>query len=103
VEPNDDFTEPNPLGGSVCGSLGAGDRQDWYKWSSGGPAPYDLRLATAGDARLSMWKIADGLYAPVENTSSVEIAHAAPAGGSYVVVVSTFSDAVQPYTLTLTN
>jgi hypothetical protein len=101
AEPNDDFMTATMLRGSVCGSLGAGDRQDWYSWSIDGPAPYDLRLAAAGDARVEMWTIVDGLYAPVESTSSVEIAHTSSGARSYVVVVYTFSDAVQSYTLTL--
>jgi hypothetical protein len=103
AEPNDDFGAPNSLSGSVCGSLGAGDRQDWYTWSIDGPAPYDLRLATTGDARVSMWKIVDGSYAPVESTSSVEIAHTSSGAGSYAVVVHTSNDTAQPYTLTLTR
>jgi hypothetical protein len=101
VEPNDDFATPNALGRSVCGSLGAGDRQDWYTWSTDDPASYDLRLASTGDARLSLWKIVDGSYAPVESTSSVEIAHTSSGAGTYVVVVYTFGDAAQSYTLTL--
>ena len=41
---------------------------------------------------------------PVENTSSVDIAHTSSGAGSYVVVVVyTFSDAVQSYALTLTK
>jgi hypothetical protein len=101
AEPNDDFMAPNTLGGSVCGGLGGGDRQDWYAWSSDGQAPYDLRLATAGDARVSVWKLVDGSFVPVDNTSSVEVAQADPEGGSYVAVVYTFSDTPQSYTLTL--
>jgi hypothetical protein len=103
VEPNDDFLTANKLSGSVCGSLGAGDRQDWYTWSIEGPGPYDLRLATAGDARLEMWTIVDGLYAAVESTSPVEFAHTSSGAASYIVAVYTFSDAVQSYALTLTK
>jgi hypothetical protein len=103
VEPNDDFTMANALSGSVCGRLGAGDRQDWYTWSLDGPAPYDLRLATTGDARLQMWTIVDGLYAAVESTSSVEVADTSSGAGSYIVAVYTFGDAAQSYTLTLTK
>jgi hypothetical protein len=102
TEPND-FTAPNALDGSVCGSLGAGDRQDWYTWSLDGPASYDLRLTATGDARLEMWKIVDGSYADVESTSSVEIAHNSSGPGSYAVVVYSFSDTAQTYTLTLTH
>lgn len=101
AEPNDDFTAANPLDGCVRGSLGAGDRQDWYAWSTDGPAAYDLRLATAGDARVELWSIVDGSYAPVESTSSLEVAHASAGAGSYVAVVYTFGEAAQSYVLTL--
>jgi hypothetical protein len=102
AEPNDDFTAPNTLGASVCGTLGGGDRQDWYTWSTDGPAPYDLRLVTSGDARISMWT-RDALYEPVDNASAVEIAETASGAGSYVVVVYTYGEAAQSYTLTLTK
>jgi hypothetical protein len=103
TEPNDDFTTANTLSGSVCGRLSAGDRQDWYTWSTDGPASYDLRLTTAGDARVEMWQMVDGSWATVESTSSVEVAHDSSGAGVYVVVVYTFSDASQSYTLTLTK
>jgi hypothetical protein len=103
VEPDDDFASANALSGSVCGSLGGGDRQDWYTWSIDVAAAYDLRLATTGDARLQMWTIVDGLYAPVASASSVEIAHTSSGAGSYLVVVYTFSESAQSYALTLTK
>jgi hypothetical protein len=103
AEPNDDFTTPNALGESVCGSLGGGDRQDWYAWSLDGPAAYDLRLAASGDAGLSLWRLVDGSYVAVDNTSPVEVAHTASEAGSYVAVVYTSGDAAQSYTLTLTK
>jgi hypothetical protein len=99
-EPNDSYQTPNALGASVNGSLTGGD-QDWFSWSISGATPYDVKLTPTGDARLQMWKLYNGSYYQVANTSSTEIAHTASGAGQYVVVVYSPSGQSQTYTLSL--
>lgn len=101
VEPNDSYQTPNALGPTVCGGVGGADTQDWYTWSIDGATPYTVTLSTTGDATLAMWKLDDGAYARVQNTTATEIAHTASGAGTYVLAVYTPSDAAQSYTLSL--
>jgi hypothetical protein len=103
VEPNDDFRAPNALGPSACGSLGGSDALDWYGWSIDGATPYSVKLETGGDASLAMWKLVDGKYARVPNTSPTEISHTASGAGSYVLAAFTPGGAAQSYALALTK
>lgn len=103
AEPNDDYRSPNALGASVCGTLGGADDQDWFGWSISGILPYSLKLTTTGDATISMWKLVNGSYSAVANTSATEISHTASAAGSYVVAIHSASGAAQSYKLTLTK
>jgi hypothetical protein len=101
IEPNDDFRAPNALAASACGSVSGTDRQDWYTWTIDGPVPYSLKLATTGDAAVVMWKVVNGQYARVQNTSLVELSHTASGPGTYLVAVFSPAAAAQTYSLTL--
>jgi hypothetical protein len=101
TEPNDDFRAPSPLGLPVCGSLGGADVQDWYTWSIDGVAPYSVKVTGAGDASVAMWKIVNGRYARVLNTSRTELSHTSSGPGKYVLVVFTPGRATQSYSLSV--
>jgi V8-like Glu-specific endopeptidase len=103
VEPNDSYTGPNPLGAAVCGSLSSSDTQDWYSWSISGTAPYSLELSPTGDAEVVMWKLVNGRYSQVANTTPTSSAHTSTGSGSYIVVVWSPSGNAQSYKLTLTK
>lgn len=99
-EPNDSYTAPNKLAtGSSCGSLGASD-QDWFSWSVGTtPVNYSIKLKATGDAQLQMWKLVNGSYYSVSNTSPTEITKTSNGAGTYVIVVYSPSGTSQSYTL----
>jgi hypothetical protein len=100
-EPNDAYTGPNALAGTLCGSLTGGD-QDWFTWSVGSTAtPYDVKVVATGDAQIQMWKLVSGQYYSIANTSPTEFNKTSNGAGSYVVVVHSPSGAAQSYTLTL--
>jgi hypothetical protein len=102
AEPNDTYTRPNALGAAACGAIGSSTDQDWFTWSV--PAAgvnYDLKLAASGDAQIQMWKLVNGSYSQVANTSATEIAHASSGAGTYVLAVFSPSSATQSYKLTL--
>jgi hypothetical protein len=103
VEPNNDFQHPNALGASVCGTIGAGDAQDWYSWSIAGATPYRVQLTASGDAAIAMWKNVGGTFRQVAGTSNTLIANTASGAGSYVVAVFSSTGQSQSYTLTLTK
>jgi hypothetical protein len=103
TEPNDSFRTPNALGASACGRLGGADTQDWYSWSIAGATPYSIKLSTPGDGQLSMWKLVNGAFSRVANTSNTEISHVSSGTGSYVLAVSSSSAQTQSYQLTLTK
>jgi Tol biopolymer transport system component len=65
--------------------------------------PYALQLTSTGDAQIQMWKLVNGRYSQVANTTATSIAHTSSGSGSYVVVVITPNGASQSYSLTLTK
>ena len=101
TEPNDTFRTPNPLGPSACGHLGGADTQDWFSWSIAGATPYSVRLKATGDAELAMWKLVNGAFTRVANTSATEITHTSSGAGSYVLAVFSPGGQTQSYTVTL--
>ena len=101
TEPNDSFSTPNPLGASACGHLGGADTQDWYSWSIAGATPYRVRLSTSGDGQLAMWKLVNGAFSRVANTSNTEISHLSSGAGSYVLAVFSPGGQSQSYTVSL--
>jgi len=100
-EPNDQYTSPNPLVGAVCGALSSAADPDWFTWSVGAtPTPYTIELAATGDAQLQMWKLVDGQYHKIANSTPTTFAAKTSNGaGSYVIAVS--GGGAQSYTLTL--
>src|SRR5262249_16343792 len=74
-------------------------------WSVAGPGvAYDVRVNGqdgSRDAQVQMWKLVNGSYTRIRNTSPTEIAATSSAPGSYVLVVFSPSGGTQAYTLTL--
>jgi hypothetical protein len=101
TEPNDSFSSPNPLGASACGHLGGADTQDWYSWSIAGATAYSIKLAPSADAQLALWKLVNGAFSRVANTSNTEISHVSSGAGSYVLAVFSPGGQAQPYRVTL--
>jgi hypothetical protein len=100
-EPNDDYTQPNPIDGPTCGSLSGSDNQDWFTFSvPGAGVAYDVKVVSAGDAQVQMWKLVNGQYVQIANTSPTEIAHTSGAAGTYIFAVWTPGGVSQTYTLT---
>lgn len=103
VEPNDSYTRANPLGAAVCGSLSSSDTQDWYSWSISGTVPYSLQLSPTGDAEVVMWKLVNGRYSQVANTTPTSSEHTSTGSGDYIVAVWSPGGNSQSYKLTLTK
>lgn len=102
AEPNDTSSAANTLAGTRCGSLATASDIDWYTWTvdSAGVA-YDVKLTSAGDAEVLMWKWSGSAWSQVASTSTTEIAKTSSAAGKYVIAVH--GGAAQSYTLKLTK
>ena len=100
AEPNNAYTSANPLGPVVQGGLSGSD-QDWFTWSIEGKKSYALDLDPTGDAQLRMWKLVNGKYTQVANTTSTSVAHTSTGSGTYVVALWSPYGESQSYTLTL--
>jgi hypothetical protein len=101
--PNNVHTQANALGAAACGSLSHSDLRDWYSWSITGSAPYSIQLSSNGDAQVVMWKLINGRYSQVANTTATSIARTSAGSGKYVLVVLTPNGDSQSYRLTLTK
>lgn len=103
AEPNNTYQQTNPLQDKLAGSLTAGD-QDWSTWTVGNQGvKYNLVLSGSGNAQVKMWKLVNGQYYKVPNTSAKQINQTSTGPGQYFVVVYSSSGAPQDYTLTLTK
>lgn len=101
-EPNDAYTSPNALAAAMCGAIGSASDQDWFTWSvAGAGVTYDVAVQSAGDADLQMWKLVNGQYAHIRNTTPAEIRGTSSGAGTYVLVVHSASGTPQPYRLAL--
>ncbi len=101
-EPNDTYTAPDAFGTSkeICGAL-TGTNQDWFSWTVSATAvSYSMKLAAAGDAQIQMWKLVNGSYYKVANTTPTEITKTSNGAGTYVILVSSPSGIAQTYKLT---
>jgi uncharacterized protein YkwD len=101
TEPNNTFSAPNPVDGAITGTLTASD-QDWFSWSI--PAAniaYRIQLTAQGDAQLRMWKLVNGGFRQIANTTPTSFANTSTGAGQYVIAVFSASGAQQPYTLTV--
>jgi hypothetical protein len=85
-EPNDSAASANILGENqtVCANIGAGD-VDYYTWSvAAAGVAYDVE--TSGGA-VRMWKIHNGAYYPIANSSPTRIQNTSNGAGQYVIAV----------------
>lgn len=100
AESNDSYTAPNALPvGTSCGALGAGD-QDWFSWSMGSTSvSYSIALTTTGDAQLQMWKLVNGSYYRVSNTTATTFNKTTSGAGTFVLVVWSPTGAAQSYSV----
>jgi uncharacterized protein YkwD len=94
VEPNDDYRAPNALGASVCGRNATTADVDWYSWTLGAGAAYDVSVS-AGE--LSVWKLVGGQYYAIANKSPTRVAGTSNGAGTYLARVR---NATQGYTVT---
>jgi V8-like Glu-specific endopeptidase len=103
-EPNDTYQRPNALGAAACGALSTATDQDWFSWSvAAGTVNYSVKVAAAGDAKIDMWKLVNGSYTKIANTSPTEITRTSSNAGTYVLAISSPSGTTQNYRLTLTR
>ena len=100
TEPNDTYTQASAFSGPICDSLSGSDTQDWFTFSVGSGVAYDVKVVSTGDAQVEMWKLVNGQYSQVANTSNTEIAHTSSGAGTYVLAVYTPGGASQTYKLT---
>ena len=100
TEPNDTYTQASAFSGPICDSLSGSDTQDWYTFSIGSGVAYDVKVVSTGDAQVEMWKLVNGQYSQVANTSNTDIAHTSNGAGTYVLAVYTPGGASQTYKLT---
>ena len=94
--------EADPLATCIAGSIDPSNDVDWSKWTVGGAGvSYVVRLETAGDAQIVMYKdIGDGNFYRVDGTPT-EISRTSNGAGTYYVAVWSPSGSTQPYKLTL--
>lgn len=102
-EANDSYLAANSFRTKACGSLSSGD-QDWFTWTVGaGTVNYQLQLQASGDARLKMWKLANGQYVQIANDTPTTIVKQSTGAGTYVLGVWSNTGAAQSYSVTLTK
>lgn len=99
-EPNDDYQHPDAFAGPTCGALTTTDNQDWFTFTMASGAAYDVKVASAGDAQVLLWKLVNGQYRQIANTSNTEIAHTSTGGGTYVLAVYSPGAKAQTYRVT---
>jgi hypothetical protein len=100
TEPNDSYRQAGALDVATCGQLSSGSDQDWFTFTLGAAGiAYDVRVSAATDAEVRMWKLVNGSYQRVANTSPTELAHTSSAPGTYVVAVFSPSGQTGGYTI----
>jgi len=100
-EPNDVYSSPNALAGTICGSVASSDI-DWFTWAVGTtPTPYKINLAATGDAKLDLWKLVDGTYHVIASDTPTSYDKTSNGAGTYVLSVRSPSGTSQTYSLSL--
>jgi V8-like Glu-specific endopeptidase len=99
-EPNNGVNSADALGSAAQGAV-TGSDQDWFSWTIDGQQPYQVKLTPTGDAQLNMFKLVNGQFFRVPNSTPTSFSHTASGAGTYFVAVFSPAGQQQSYTLTL--